>query len=205
MVRPGSIAPAENFPGAGTGGSGLGHGRRRGRVGRRLRLLAGDQLVDGAAQVGQPVLQFLELLGHRPVVVVGMTVAARTGRLGVLSTAWFAGTAAALGERHDLLGVVAQGFGDLALQRRVVVVEVPEQSLETRSGHARTLPGLLRRRPRRQQGNGDERRHGGGRSQWREPDKWLNSGGKGEVLPASPKSNLRHGLRVAARPGRLLS
>ena len=150
-------------------GSGLRRGRRRrGGIGWLLRPLAGDQLVDGAAQVGQPVLQFLKFVGNRPVVmVVGMIVAARTGRLGLLSAAWFAGTAAAVGERDDLLGVVAQGFGDLAVQRTVVVVEVPEESLETRSGHARTLAVLLRRRPRRQQGNGDERRHGACRSQWR--------------------------------------
>jgi hypothetical protein len=63
---------------------------------------------------------------------------------------------------------------------------------------------LLRRRPRRQQGNGDERRHGAGRSHRREPDKCLNSGGREEVLPASLKSSLRLVLRVALRPARLL-
>src|SRR5688500_1881345 len=123
--------------------------------------------------------------------VVGMTVAARTGRIRLLLTAWFAGTAAALGERHDLLGVVAQGFGDLAVQRRVVVVEVPEEGLETRSGHARTLPGCTGPPPS-PAGKWRRARHGADRSQWREPDKCLNSGGKEEVLPASPKSNLRH-------------
>jgi hypothetical protein len=111
-------------------------------------LLPGEQLVDRGAQVGQPVLQFLEFFGNRPVVAVGMVVtvgtlmSARTGRLGLLSTAWLAGTAAAVGQRDDLLGVVAQGFGDLPVQRRVVVVEVPEEGLETRSGHLRTIAGL---------------------------------------------------------------
>jgi hypothetical protein len=38
--------------------------------------------------------------------VVVMVVAALTGRLSLLSTSWFAGMPAALGQRHDLLGVV---------------------------------------------------------------------------------------------------
>jgi hypothetical protein len=177
-VDPASLPPEERR------GSGPGCRRRlSGRVLRPLSFLPGEQFVDRGAQVGQPVLQLLKLVGHRPVVVVGMGVAARTGRLGLLSAAWFAGMAAAVGERHDLLGVVAQGFGDLAVQRRVVVVEVPEEGLQTRSGHARTLAGPSGAAPvasREMATSGDTERAG---PVWGEPDKCLNSGGNGRSPP----------------------
>jgi hypothetical protein len=48
-------------------------------IGRLLGLLAGEQFVDGGAQVGEAVLEFLEFLGHRTVMAVGMVVATRTG------------------------------------------------------------------------------------------------------------------------------
>ena len=79
-------------------------------LGLLLRFLPGEQLVDGRAQVGQPVFQVLEFVGDRLVVMMGMSVAARTGRLGLLSAAWFAGTAAAVGQRHDLLDVVRKAL-----------------------------------------------------------------------------------------------
>ncbi|HEV7863077.1 MAG TPA: hypothetical protein VGR20_10270, partial [Acidimicrobiia bacterium] len=44
------------------------------------------------------------------VFVTVVRVAARTGRLGLLSAAWFAGVPAALGEGDELLGVVGQRF-----------------------------------------------------------------------------------------------
>jgi hypothetical protein len=103
------------------------------------------------------VLQLVKFVGRRAVVVVvpmvvvpmvvvpmvvvtvRVLVAARTGRLGLLSAAWFAGMPAAFGQSDDLLGVVGQRFADLLLQGSVVVVEVPEEVPGAGSDHAGTI------------------------------------------------------------------
>jgi hypothetical protein len=82
----------------------------------------------------EPLLELGQFL-DRVVLVVGMGVAALTGRLGLLSTARFARMPAALRQRDDLLGVVQKGFADLGVERRVVVVEVPEEVSQAWAGH----------------------------------------------------------------------
>src|SRR5256714_10052838 len=111
-----------------------------------LGLVAGEQSVDGGIQFGEAVLELVELVRRAGLVPVGMgvLVAARTGRLGLLSAAWFAGMPTAFRERDELLGVVGQRLADLLLQRPVVVVEVPEEVSGARSRHARTLLHRLR-------------------------------------------------------------
>src|SRR4051794_26530531 len=91
----------------------LGRGRQRVRrtVLRRLvlGLLAGEQAVDRRRQLGEAGLELNELGLRRTVVVmviVGVSVAARTGRRALLSAAWFAGVATAVGEGDELLGAV---------------------------------------------------------------------------------------------------
>jgi hypothetical protein len=86
--------------------------------------------VDGRRQFVEALLEFLQLVD-----CVVMVVAALTGRLGLLSTTWLARMPAAARQREGLLGVVAQRFADLRVERRVVVVEVPEQVLQARPGH----------------------------------------------------------------------
>jgi hypothetical protein len=106
-------------------------------------MLLGEQGVDRRRQVGQAVLQLVKFVARRAVVVVVVVVrvlvAARTGRLGLLSAAWFAGMPAAVGQGDDLLGVVGQRFADLLLQGSVVVVEVPEEVPGAGSDHAGTI------------------------------------------------------------------
>jgi hypothetical protein len=66
-----------------------------------LLLLLLQEGVDGRRQLIEALLELLQFIDR-----VVMVVAALTGRLGLLSTARFAGMPAALGQRDDLLGVV---------------------------------------------------------------------------------------------------
>src|SRR5581483_4101384 len=138
------------------GGRHLG-GRRLGA--RRCGAAPRHEVFDRGGQVREAGLQVLEVLGQRPVaaavtatavaigvfvtfrvlVVVRVVMAALTGRSGTRSTAWFARMPAAVGQRGELPGVVPHRQADLLLQRRVVVVEVPEEGADARSGHGRTL------------------------------------------------------------------
>jgi hypothetical protein len=70
-----------------------------------LLLFLLQQGVDGRRQFFQPLLELPQLIDCVVLMVV-MVVATLTGRLSLLSTAWFARMPAAFGQRHDLLGVV---------------------------------------------------------------------------------------------------
>jgi hypothetical protein len=80
-------------------------------------------------------------------VLTVMEVDARTGRLGLLSAARYSGAAAAAGQRGQFLGVVAQRFAQLLVQRRVVVVEVAEEVSDAGSRHSAIVGPTPRRRP----------------------------------------------------------
>ena len=110
-----------------------GKGTRRGLL---LLLLLLQQGVHRRRELFEPLLELGQFI-DRMVLVVVMGVVALTGRLGLLSTAWFAGMPAAVGQRDDLLGVVQKRFADLCVEPRVVVVEVPEEVSQAWAGHDR--------------------------------------------------------------------
>jgi hypothetical protein len=99
-----------------------------------------QQRVHGGRKFVQTLPELPQLIDRMVVMLVMllvMVVVALTGRLSTLSTSRFARMPAAAGQRDGLLGVVPQGFAELLVERRVVVVEIAEEVSQAWAGHDR--------------------------------------------------------------------